>query len=167
MQQQNRKENKGHNTKKAKFLQVDKCKFLKDFDGIPLEDLNKKFSESVLTNNTDDLNLDVINDRQELFSSNRVIFLTNSIILTVTHFCRTTYNIINSSRAAEAHVFLNEYSRRYKAYIDYAIYLNEELENLNVVINYLYDYFFKQRPVFSKFSFLRMLVSPLYLYTNR
>jgi len=55
-------------------------------------------------------------------------------------------------------MFVNEYVKRYKSFVDTAIYMNDYLENLNVIVNYVYDILWKGFPSFPKFSILRFMV---------
>ena len=124
-------------------------------------DLNvgKQYSMTSSIYNDNDITIDVLREYQDKFSHNRVLFTINSIILTVTHFCKTTFYILYNLKNQDNIVIITEYIRRYKAFVDYAIFFNEEMENFNVIVNYLYDYFFKNKPIPSKFSLIRLFVS--------
>ncbi len=56
-------------------------------------------------------------------------------------------------------IFLNEYLKRSKSFFEAAGGLNEEMENFNVLINYLYESFFPNYPCFPKFSIYRLMVT--------
>lgn len=102
---------------------------------------------------------------QASFRKNRVLYVVYSMILTVTHFCRTTFNILLSNRQVKAHIFLNEYSKRFRSYIEFAAHINEQLENINVLVNYAYDSVFNEKEqIFPKFSVLRLFVRKNLLY---
>lgn len=105
-----------------------------------------------------ELNKEILEEKQ---SSNKpvVIFILNSIILTLTHFCKSSFHFLNSIRGAEPKVLLNEYYKRYAAYLDAAITMNASLENLNVVVNYCYEYIFTGANNSPKFSIFRLFVS--------
>lgn len=105
------------------------------------------------------LTLDVIREYQDNFSHNRVLYVVHSIILSVTHFCKTTFYNLNSLKYHGNNLLIRDYIKRYKAFVDYTTYFNEQMENLNIIINYLYDYFFKNKPIQVKFSFIRVFVS--------
>lgn len=112
--------------------------------------------------------------------NNHLIFILNSIILTITHFCRTTFHIINSIRGSSSKVILNEYYKRYKAYFDCASNMNSELENLNIIVNYICEYITSKGYLTSefnnkygilgvsqpKFSIFRLFVSLNYNFNN-
>jgi hypothetical protein len=61
-------------------------------------------------------------------------------------------------------LIMNEYIKRYKAYVDSSISMNQYLENLNVIINYVYDFTFSSRECkmnkegAPKFSIFRMMI---------
>lgn len=55
-------------------------------------------------------------------------------------------------------LFLSEYLKRYKSFFDAAIHINEEMENLNVLVNYLYENSFQHYPSTPKFSIYRLMV---------
>lgn len=113
------------------------------------------------------LNKSTIKALQEDKSSNRLLFIINSIYLTIVHFCKTSRELIKYSYSlSEYHkkpeIFVDEYLKRYKAFIDVSIYLNDYLENLNVIMNYTYEYFWENYQTFPKFSILRLMVILIY-----
>jgi hypothetical protein len=55
-------------------------------------------------------------------------------------------------------LFLDCYIKRYKAYIESAVYINELLENLNVLVNYLYETLYSDYPKNPKFSIYRLMI---------
>lgn len=120
--------------------------------------MNKQYSISYSLFSENEISLDDIKAFQEGFSNNKLLYLVHSIILSVTHFCKTTFFIINHLKANDNKILL-VYIRKYKEFVDFSCYFNEQMENINVMINYLYDYFFYNRPIFAKFSFLKMFVS--------
>ena len=71
-------------------------------------------------------------------NSNDLIFLLNSLFLTIIHFCKVTYLYIMIHQNNDI-LFLDEYNKRFKSYVEAAIHLNNYLENLNVIVNYCYD----------------------------
>lgn len=87
---------------------------------------------------------------------NDIISVMLNIYKTINHFCIFSYNYIKKYRFNET-AFLNEYSKRYRHFIDVATHLNEYCENLNVLVNYLYEDLFniKHTP---KFSILRIFL---------
>jgi len=56
--------------------------------------------------------------------------------------------------------FLNEYIKRYRSFIDAALYLNDKFENFNVLINYLYENLSpnENNDNLPKFSILRLML---------
>ncbi len=59
-------------------------------------------------------------------------------MLTITHFCKHSLQyILKYSNNEQA--MLGEYVKRYKSYTECSTYLNEYLENLNVMVNKIYD----------------------------
>ena len=78
------------------------------------------------------------------------------IVKTLHNFCEFSYSYIKKYKYDKI-LFLNEYSKRYRQYVDVAIHINNYLENLNVLINYIYEHFFniKYNP---KFSFFRLFI---------
>ena len=78
------------------------------------------------------------------------------VIKTIHNFCEFSYSYIKKYKYDNV-LFLNEYSKRYRHFVDIAIHINNYLENLNVIINYLYEHFFniKYNP---KFSFFRLFI---------
>jgi hypothetical protein len=65
----------------------------------------------------------------------------------------------NNFRIILDQIFLNEYIKRSKSFFEAASTLNEEMENFNVLINYLYESFFPNYPCFPKFSIYRFMVT--------
>lgn len=55
-------------------------------------------------------------------------------------------------------MLLNEYLKRYKAYIDASTHLNEYLENFNVLINSVYEHLTQSVTVYPKFSVFRLMI---------
>ena len=88
-------------------------------------------------------------------TDNTILFILGSILLSVTHFCKLSYNYIKKY-VKNYKAFLNEYTKRYKSYIESAIYLNDYLENLNVIVNLLYE--MKVCLNFPKFSVFKMMI---------
>lgn len=121
------------------------------------EDLDKQHSHTPNQDINFDITLETIASYQESFAHNKLIYLTHSLILTITHFCRTVRNLILIYKHQKDIQFVNEYLRRYRAFIDYAIYLNGRLQNINAAINICYELLFNKVQI-PKFSILRMLV---------
>lgn len=90
-------------------------------------------------------------------TNSRLIFILNCLNLTVTHFCQVSYGYIMKYFNNDT-LFLNEYTKRYKSFVDSATYLNDYLENLNVLVNYSYEILHENLPCFPKFSVLRLMI---------
>jgi hypothetical protein len=116
------------------------------------EDLYSIFS----TTCTDTFSAKLIEEHQ-IKNSNHILSLLNSIILTLTYFCKLSLNYINKYQNKES-LFLDSYIKRYKAYVEAAISLNENLENLNVIVNYLYQTLYSDYPSNPKFSIYRLMI---------
>ena len=87
----------------------------------------------------------------------RILFALNCLSLSITHFCKISFSYL-FKYINDDNMFVNEYVKRYKSFVDTAIYMNDYLENLNVIVNYVYDILWKGFPSFPKFSILRFMV---------
>jgi hypothetical protein len=90
-------------------------------------------------------------------NSNDIIFILNSLFLTIINFCKVSYSYIMIHQNNDV-IFLNEYIKRCKSYVEAAIHLNTFLENLNVVVNYSYDLLNQNSHRQPKFSVLRFMI---------
>lgn len=134
---------------------LDFCSIPTDLDLAPSD---KNFS-SILNHTSYEITPRLELECQASFRKNRILYTVYSIVLTVTHFCKTTCNVLLSNKQIKAHLFLTEYGKRFKSYVEFATYLNENLENLNVIVNYAYDTIFNDKDqVYPKFSVLRLFV---------
>lgn len=88
--------------------------------------------------------------------SNDLTSVLINIVKTIQNFCEFSCFYIKKFSSNNL-LFLNEYSKRYRHFIDVAIHLNNYLENLNVLVNYFYEQIFqiKYNP---KFSILRLML---------
>lgn len=90
---------------------------------------------------------------------NRLIFILLGLNMTIAHFCRLNYKYILKHNCDK--LFLNEYQKRYKSFIEAAVYLNNQLENLNVLVNYAYEFIqnksFNNQTNFPKFSVFKLM----------
>lgn len=125
----------------------------------PNNDLNKRFSHNGTEFTKCELSIESIKAYQENFSHNRLLYLIHSLVLTVTHYCRTISSIIMLSKNGSDELLMKEYLIRYNAFIDLSIYLNSQLENVNVLVNLCADNLFKNQATTPKFSVLRVMVS--------
>jgi hypothetical protein len=55
--------------------------------------------------------------------------------------------------------FINEYTKRYRSFVEAAMYLNDYLENLNVIVNLVYDANEQIYSTLPKFSVMRLMMS--------
>jgi hypothetical protein len=98
----------------------------------------------------------IIEDYQ-IKNSNHILCLLHSIVLTMVHFCKLSFQYIIKYQNDEK-FFLDSFIKRYQSYVEAAIYINENLENINVVVNYLYETLFKDYPNNPKFSIYRLMI---------
>lgn len=116
------------------------------------DDLYSIFS----TTCSDTFSAKLIHDHQ-IKNSNHILCLLNSIILSLTYFCKLSINYMNKYQNKE-YLYLDCYIKRYKAYVEAAISLNENLENLNVLVNYIYQILYSDYPTNPKFSIYRLMI---------
>jgi hypothetical protein len=129
---------------------IKKLSFLRWYNLIPnYENENNKISF------TDTLTPLVIAELQN--NSNDIIFILNSLFLTIIHFCKVSYSYIMIHQNNDV-IFLNEYIKRCKSYVEAAIHLNTFLENLNVLVNFSYDLLNQNSHRQPKFSVLRFMI---------
>jgi hypothetical protein len=96
-------------------------------------------------------------DECQIRNNNSVLYLLNSIVLSLTYFCKLNYMMICKYSYNDG-LYMDSYIKRYKNFVESAIYLNEIFENLNVLVNYLYESLFKGCPGRPKFSIYRMMI---------
>ena len=96
------------------------------------------------------------NEKNELFH------IIKCISLTCSNFCEFTMNFLYTSYSDNKYSFIKEYDKRYKNYVDCAFEFNNRLENINVVINILYESFYYSYPKFPKFSIFRLMMNIWY-----
>lgn len=118
------------------------------------DDLFSMFS----TTFTDTLYTSKIIEECQIKNSNHILSLLNSIVLTITFFCKLSFNFINKFSHVEP-LFLDCYVKKYKSYLEAAIKINQISENLNVIVNYLYETIHKDYPKNPKFSMYRLMVN--------
>ena len=94
--------------------------------------------------------------------NNKLFFLLKCIHLSISSFCQQTMNYLYSTYKNDQYEFIKEYNKRKKNFIDSAIIINEICENLNVVVNYLYEKILKDYPFSPKFSIFRLLLKIWY-----
>jgi hypothetical protein len=128
------------------------AKELENFQSIILESTSEK--EFILSKiryyNYQELIKLPFDNSQDVFSAmvNIVKFLHS--------FCEFSCNYIKKYKNDDL-LFLNEYSKRYRHYVDAAIHLDRYFENFSVIINYLYDLITSTK-YSPKFSILRMMI---------
>ena len=102
---------------------------------------------------------------QEIYTSriinkegNPLITLLITLYLTITFFCVFTYLEIVNYKNSEF-LLLDNFIKRYKSFVDVAIYINNNLENLNVLVNLLYEKFLNgYKSLEPKFSIHRLMI---------
>lgn len=84
----------------------------------------------------------------------------------IIYFCKHSFNYIlkygnKSEEGSQVNdqYFFDEYIKRYKSFTDAAIHINEQLENLNVLVNYLYESNFQNFSCFPKFTVYRLCMT--------
>ena len=89
---------------------------------------------------------------------NPLITLLLILYLSLTFFCMFTYlEIINSKNSD--FLLLDNFIKRYKSFVDGSIYINNSLENLNVIINLIYEKLFNgSESIEPKFSIYRLML---------
>ena len=96
------------------------------------------------------------NEKNELFH------IIKCISLTCSNYCEFTMNFLYISYSDNKYSFIKEYDKRYKNYVDCAFEFNNHLENINVVINFLYESFYYNYPKIPKFSIFRLMMNIWY-----
>lgn len=92
------------------------------------------------------------------FESDLIILIVSTISLCINHFCETTLKLISSTTVDSSQLFLNEYLKRYKSFIDFAMSFQTSYQNINATVNILSETC-KSNLICSNFSLLRMFVS--------
>lgn len=96
----------------------------------------------------------------------KFIFLLYLITNIVLHFSKVTCIYLQEYNKSSRE-FISEYTKRYQSFIDFVLHFNEEMENFNLYINYLYDFHYPQNTKNPKFSLMKLLVSSNYLQIYR
>jgi hypothetical protein len=100
----------------------------------------------------------LVSDLKNNKNDNRLLFILNNLNLSITHFCQLSYNYIHEVGKNDQ-IFINEYTKRYRSYVEAAIYLNDYLENLNVLVNYVYETNEQIYTTLPKFSVMRLMMT--------
>ena len=103
--------------------------------------------------------IEYINSISSNFTLSKVfIYMLKLLHLSVNQFCKFTYFYILKYKN-NSHEFLEEYNSRYTSYVNSCIEMNDKLENLNVLVNYLYEIIYNDFENKSpKFSVLRLMM---------
>lgn len=125
--------------------------------------MDKRFSQTANEFTKAELSIQTIITYQEEFSHNRLLYLIHCLVLTLTHYCRTIASVIMLSKNYANELIMKEYILRYSAYIDLAMHMNSQLENINVLVNSCSDNLFKTHIATPKFSILRVMVSIIFI----
>ena len=101
---------------------------------------------------------EIYRDRIENKQGNPLITLLITLYLSISFFCMFQYlEIINCKNYD--FLLLDNFIKRYKSFVDGAIYINNNLENLNVIINLIYEQLFNGcKSIEPKFSIYRLML---------
>ena len=90
-------------------------------------------------------------------NGNPLITLLITLFLSISYFCMLTYlEIINQNSEI---LLLDNFIKRYKSFVDGAIHINNKLENLNVIINLIYEKLLNgSQSLEPKFSIYRLML---------
>lgn len=130
-------------------------------NSMKIDDLNSNNTRFYKKKHISNLQEEVSSFDVNYYSDYPIIYLLKIIEFSVKHFCILTFEALNSIRGSEPKILLNEYYKRYKAFVDATTYLNTYLENFNVAINIISEYLFPGRSTFPKFSVFRLFVRVL------
>ena len=92
-------------------------------------------------------------------NKNSVIILLELIYISICYFCILTFIEIVQNKE-QSFLYLDNFIKRYKSYVDAAILINKKMENYNVIINLLYDKYcnINNKKIFPKFSIYRLMM---------
>ena len=92
-------------------------------------------------------------------NKNSVIRLLELIYISICYFCIITFIEIVQNKD-QSFLYLDNFIKRYKSYVDAAILINNKMENFNVIINLLYDKYcgVDNNEIFPKFSIYRLMM---------
>lgn len=114
------------------------------------------FSDSLKA--IDKMSFEDIDDLAVCSEVSIILRIIKAIHLTVKHFCQATAYLISSVKTENTQLILNEYLKRYKSFIDFAISFHQTYQNLSIIVNVLMNTF-KCTHICDKFSVINMLVS--------
>jgi hypothetical protein len=136
-------------TKKAydEYLSINKNKIV--------DSLDEKNEENIINDNF--INKLLNNENNPLFYIIKLIFLSISIFCkaTVCHLLNSFTNI-GEDKCEEGKLLINEYLLNFNNFVDSCLIINKRCENINVVMNFLYESLFPDYPKFPRFSIFRM-----------
>lgn len=103
--------------------------------------------------------------KQCLYNNNKnsLILLLELIYLTICYFCIITFTEIVSNKD-QTFLYLDNFIKRYKSYVDAAILINKKMENFNVLINLLFEKYcnIDNSTFYPKFSIYRLMMIMYY-----
>ena len=164
--------------KKSNDFSLDFCKDNNDsFDSIETKNAYDEYIKN--DNNKIEDCLDEINEEKdniindELINKllnkeeNQFFYIIKLIFLSVKMFCKATVcHLLNSfsniteekfeKTEEEGKILINEYLLHFNNFIDACLTINKSCENINIVMNSLYEGFFQNYPKFPRFSIFRM-----------
>ena len=96
-------------------------------------------------------------------NKNSLILLLELIYLNICYFCIITFTEIVSNKD-QTFLYLDNFIKRYKSYVDAAILINKKMENFNVLINLLFEKYcnIDNSTFYPKFSIYRLMMIMYY-----
>ncbi len=127
-----------------------------------------KNTENKIVDSLDEINeVNIINDelinKLLKYENNPLFYIIKLIFLSITIFCKATVcHLLNSftniveNKYEEGKFLINEYLLNFNNFVDSCLIINDSCENINVVMNYLYESLFENYPKIPRFSIFRM-----------
>lgn len=106
----------------------------------------------------DHISYEDLKDSNDCDELSIIILVLGAICLTVKHYCQSAAQLISSINTENSQLILNEYLKRYKSFIDFAICFHQTYQNLSIIVNILMDTC-KSNHLCGGFSIINMLVS--------
>ena len=108
------------------------------------------------------INDDLI-DKLLKYESNPFFYIIKLIFISINIFCKATIcHLLNSfanikeNKNEEGKLLINEYLLNFNNFVDSCLIINKKCENINIVMNFLYESLFQNYPNFPRFSIFRM-----------
>ena len=123
----------------------------------PIDDLEELLEKNIIN---DELVNKLLN--KEI---NPIFYIIKLIYLSVSTFCKgaichllNSFSDLKEPKCEEGKFLINEYLLCFNNFVDSCITINKKCENINVVMNFLYNSLFEKYPDFPKFSIFRMCI---------